>query len=65
MPEGVDLDAVAARVRYVGSPEHKDMITTAGDVAATSRRVDLPASGKRHGACHSLVAVRYPAGIDW
>ena len=30
MPEGIDLEAVAARVRYVGSPEHKDVITTAG-----------------------------------
>lgn len=30
MPEGVDLDSVAARVNYVGSPEHKDMTTAAG-----------------------------------
>lgn len=30
MPEDVDLDVVAARVRYVGSPEHKDSITAAG-----------------------------------
>ncbi len=30
VPEGVDLNAVAVRVRYVGSPEHKDTITSAG-----------------------------------
>lgn len=30
MPEGVNLHAVAAGVKYVGSPEHKDTITAAG-----------------------------------
>lgn len=27
---GTDLDAVAARASYGGSPEHKDMVTSAG-----------------------------------
>ena len=30
VPPGTDLDALADRVRYVGSPEHKDMPTFAG-----------------------------------
>jgi hypothetical protein len=30
VPEGVDLDAIAAAVRYVGSPEHKNTPSFAG-----------------------------------
>lgn len=30
VPAGRDLDALAGRARYVGSPEHKDMPTFAG-----------------------------------
>lgn len=30
MPPNADLDSVASRVRYVGSPEHKDIPSFAG-----------------------------------
>ena len=30
VPADADLDALAARARYVGSPEHKDVISSAG-----------------------------------
>ena len=30
MPPGTDLAAIAARVKYVGSPEHKDAVTQLG-----------------------------------
>ena len=30
VPTNADLDALAARVKYVGSPEHKDVFTFAG-----------------------------------
>lgn len=48
-PPGIDLDRLAARVRYVGSPEHKNFLSFAGpprwrecDATPCSREIKDP-----------------------
>lgn len=54
-PEGVDLREVAARARYIGSPEHKMTPSPAG----------LPKPRSDASLCDSALSTRFPDITRW